>query len=155
MKCLVIFYSRTGCTRKAAKSIAASLKADLAEVFEKKKRHGVLGFVFAGRDAMKKALVEIIEPRHEPDSYDCVVVGTPVWAGSMVPAIRTYIEKNSSRFKSVAFFACGSSEQGQSFFQEMSKVSGKEPVATVCFRDKEVKDDSFESKVPGFAAKLE
>ena len=80
MKILVTFYSRTGNTRKIGNEIAEKLKADADEVVDKKPRGGVKGYLFAGRDAMKKKLAEI-EYRKDPAEYDLVIIGIPVWAG--------------------------------------------------------------------------
>ena len=54
MKTLVVLYSRTGTTKKVGEEIAAALKADVEEIIDTKKRSGPIGYVQAGRDAMKK-----------------------------------------------------------------------------------------------------
>jgi len=56
---LVVFYSRSGNTKKVATDIASALGADLEEIVEKKNRQGNLGWLSGGRDAMKKAQTEI------------------------------------------------------------------------------------------------
>jgi flavodoxin len=43
MKTLVVYYSRTGTTRKVAEAIAGILRCDIEEVVDTKKRSGILG----------------------------------------------------------------------------------------------------------------
>ena len=52
--CLCIYYSRTGNTRAVMEKIAELLDAELLEITDGKARKGVVGFVAAGLDAMKK-----------------------------------------------------------------------------------------------------
>ncbi|OGI16099.1 hypothetical protein A3K63_02410 [Candidatus Micrarchaeota archaeon RBG_16_49_10] len=145
MKILVTFYSRTGNTRKIGNEIAEKLKADADEVVDKKPRGGVKGYLFAGRDAMKKKLAEI-EYRKDPAEYDLVIIGIPVWAGMVAPAIRTYLSENS--FKNVAFFcSCGG---GQSkTFGEMESLS-KRPLRTLEITSKEVTKNSYKEMLKDF-----
>jgi menaquinone-dependent protoporphyrinogen IX oxidase len=49
-------------------------------------------------------LTVIGEPEKDSASYDLVVVGTPIWAGAVAPAIRTYLSQNKERLKRVASF---------------------------------------------------
>ena len=59
MKPLVVFYSRTGTTKKVAETISSILKCDVEEVFDTKNRAGVLGWLRSGRDAGSKKLTAI------------------------------------------------------------------------------------------------
>ncbi|MCK4272271.1 flavodoxin family protein [bacterium] len=54
MKSLVVFYSRTGNTRRVAEMIAQGLDAILQELVDKKSRKGPIALLRAGRDAIKK-----------------------------------------------------------------------------------------------------
>lgn len=59
MKTLVVFYSRTGNTKKMAKILAKELHADIDEIVDLKNRKGILGYIFSGRDAMKQLKTKI------------------------------------------------------------------------------------------------
>ena len=54
MKNLVVYYSRTGRTKKIAKEIQERLNADIEEIHDVKNREGILGWLSAGRDAGTK-----------------------------------------------------------------------------------------------------
>ncbi len=103
MKMIVAYYSRTGKTKFVSEKIAQQLGADLCEIIDKKKRDGRFGFLNGGKDAITEKLTEI-EVSKEINGYDLVVVGTPVWAGKISPAIRKFMCSNDFKEKSVALF---------------------------------------------------
>ena len=102
MRKLVAYYSRTGNTKFVAEKIAEQLDADLC-VVDKKNRKGKLIFLTGGFAAMRKKLTEI-ELTNSVEDYDLVVVGSPVWAGKISPAIRTFLVTNDFSNKQVAYF---------------------------------------------------
>jgi len=104
MKTLIVYYSRTGNTKSVAEKIAYELGAEIEEVMDKKKRSGVLGFLSGGMDATIGRKTEIAETNKNPDDFDLIVVGTPVWSSSPTPAIRTYLSKHDLTGKKVAVF---------------------------------------------------
>ena len=103
MRKLVAYYSRTGNTKFVAEKIADQLNAETCEVFDKKNRKGKLIFLTGGYAALREKLTEI-EVTKTIDDYDFIIVGSPVWAGKIAPAIRTFLAKNDFSDKQVAFF---------------------------------------------------
>jgi len=122
MKILVAYYSRTGTTRTVGEAIAKELDADCDEIVDLKKRAGLrpIRFLIAGRDAMSKKLTSIRFER-SADDYDLIVIGTPVWAGKMTPAVRTYLGIQRLDGKRVAFF-CTDGGGHKKVFEEMRKL---------------------------------
>jgi flavodoxin len=104
MKSLVVYYTRTGKTKFVAETIAAQLGADIEEIVDQKKRDGKIGWIMAGKDATRKSLTEIAQTTKAPQDYDLIVIGTPIWAWSPTPAVRTYIKQNKLSGKRVALF---------------------------------------------------
>jgi flavodoxin len=104
MERLVVYYTRTGKTKFVAEAIASKLGADIEEIVDLKKREGKLGWITAGGDALRKKLAEIAPTKKVPADYDLIVIGTPIWASSPTPAIRTYISQNNLSSKKVALF---------------------------------------------------
>lgn len=154
MKPLVIFYSRTGTTKKLAESITENLRCDVEEVFDTKNRMGFFGWLRSGRDAMRKKLTVIRETKLNPSVYDVVIMGTPNWGGMPAPAIRTYISQKSGIFKKVAFFCTSGSVDNNKIFAELERLCGKAPIALLGITAKEVKKELFINKVKDFAANI-
>lgn len=150
MKALIVFYSRSGRTRKVAEKIAKHLDADIEEIKTKKSYKGLLGYWRAGRDASRKFIPEISTSK-DPSKYSLVIMGTPVWAWNICPPVRSYLIKN--KFKDVAFFITGGNPQ-DNIFEIMEELTDKDAVATLKLRQKEIDEDSFKNKVDTFTKAL-
>jgi len=135
MKILVVFYSRTGNTRRVGEEIAKNLNADIDEIIDKKKRSGIIGWLRCGKDAFFKKLTEI-ENKKRPEEYDVAIIGTPVWMGTISPAIRTYLSQN--KFNKTAFFCTCTTDKSKTF-NEMEKLSTK-PQAVLELKDREIEE---------------
>ena len=123
MKSLVVYYSRTGKTKFVAESIATNLGADLEEIVDLKKRTGPVGWLMGGKDATRKNQTEIAQTKKIPQDYDLIIIGTPIWAWSPTPAVRTYVQKNSLAGKKVALFytSDGDIKQAEQKFRDLLK----------------------------------
>jgi len=141
MKTLVVYYSRSGNTKKIAEEISSKMKCDIEEIIDNKNRKGIIGWLKSGRDARSKNLTSIKEMRKTPERYDLLAIGTPIWAALMAPAVRTYINENKGKFKNVAFFCtCGSSGDSTAF-GDMEDFIGITPLAKLTLTRKDLKGD--------------
>ncbi|MFA5142143.1 MAG: hypothetical protein WC471_04195 [Candidatus Woesearchaeota archaeon] len=152
MKTLVVYYSRTGITKKVAGIIAKDMKADIQEVHDLRNRKGIIGYILGGRDAVLKRLTPIKVDKKLPQKYGLVVIGTPIWAG-MSPAIRTYIIGNKGTFKNVAFFCTMGGSGDKKAFKGMAELIGRRPLATLTLNAKDMKGD-YHKKVADFVKRL-
>ena len=150
MKALVVFYSRTGMTRKIADAISSSLKCDVEELVDTKDRSGVLGYIMAGKDAASGALTKIREPKNNPGSYDIVIMGTPVWAFNASCPVRTYIFQNKDNLKNIAFFCTQGGYGSKGVFRTMENICGKKPKAILELTAKEIVKGEYIPKVNKF-----
>lgn len=176
MKPLVVFYSRTGTTRKVGIEIANQLKCEYEEIIDLKNRKGVMGYIFAGWDAMRKKLTDIKEISRDTNTYDLIIIGTPNWGGSICPAVRTFLEKykkdlsknlifSSSSpkppyktegfgdIKKVAFFCTMGGDNPGNIFIQMEEVIGK-PISTLAIQGKELKGGNYINRIEEFVNKI-
>lgn len=153
-KILVIFYSRTGATKKVAKTIADLLQCDIEEIFDIKDRGGAMGYLMAGRDATLKNLTTIKETVEDPSLYDLTIIGTPVWAFTMATPIRTYIVGNKEKLKKVAFFCTEGGSGGRRAFREMETLCGQKPIAMLELLTKEVARNECAGKLKNFVNEI-
>ena len=121
MQILVVYYSRTGNTRFVAEKIAEHLKADLCEVVDKKNRKGRLAFVTGGYESIRKKLTKI-EVSKSSDNYDLIVIGSPVWANGITPAIRTFIQQNDFSNKQIAVFVTLKGDNPEKALENMQQA---------------------------------
>jgi flavodoxin len=153
MKALVVYYSRTGTTKKVAEKIAKELSADIEEIVDLKRRNGPIGFLSGGKDAATKKLTEIKTLEKDPEEYDLVVIGSPVWAGTMAPAIRTYI--SVKKLKKTAFFATRGGADARRIFADMLEIAvDTELIGRLDLSTKEVKVMSIDEKIGNFVKEI-
>ena len=154
MKTLVVFYSRSGRTKKVAKAISDILKCDKEEVFDIKNRKGILGFLSAGTDANLRRLTAIKEIKNNPSLYDLVIIGTPIWSSNISTPIRTYLFLYKEEFKKVAFFCTRLGSDSKKVFDDMKNLSQKTPIALLKLTSREVARDQYMQKVKEFTKNL-
>ena len=152
--CLIVFYSRTGVTRTAAQRLAEAVPADLEEIHEEKDRAGILGWIGAGRDATLKRRTKILPPEKNPADYAVVAIGTPVWAFTLAPPARAYLDQMKLRLPKVAFFCTMGSSGADRTFRVMTELAAREPLATMALVEKAVRAGACEAEIEAFAAAL-
>jgi len=127
----------------------------MEEIIDMKKRSGICGFLIGGRDALMRKETKINEIKKDPSKYDLIIVGSPLWAGNMAPAIRTYLNKYKADIKSVAFFATSGSSNQEKIFEEAKNLLDKEFISLMGICTKELKDDSvFDAKIASFTENI-
>ena len=88
MKTVILYYSRSGNTKALALKKALELDADIEEIVEEKKPLLVVGLYRALR--RKKTAIRPIKALL--DSFDKIIIMSPVWAAHPVSAINSVIE---------------------------------------------------------------
>ena len=156
MRSLVVYFTRSGNTTKAAQEIAAALDADIELLKDDVNRGGPVGFIKSGREAKSGTMVNLEPLEHDPSTYDLVVVGTPVWARMVSSPVNTFLRTVDRGTAKLAWF-CTVGADSESFkescFATMTEAAGQVPVATVGFSSKELKNDHSKG-IADFVASL-
>ncbi len=110
MKKAIVYYSMSGNTDYVAKYISSKLGADLIRIEPKKEypNKGIKKFLWGGKSAVMGETPELEQYQFDSEQYDCIIFGTPVWASSFTPPIRTFIKDNKEKLKGKKFaiFIC-------------------------------------------------
>jgi len=129
MKVGIVYYSRTGNTKKVAKILEEKFKekkaeVDLIEIEHVKKP----GFFSAGRASMKQQELPIKNTNFDMGKYNVIIAGSPTWAGRPSPFITTFMNKAENiKGKTVAVFGTGMSPiDKREQFNEIIKNSLKD-----------------------------
>ena len=154
MKTLVVFYSRTGITKKVGEALAAKLGADIEEIKDTVNRSGAKGYLLSGRDAMRRKLTTLEPQSKNAFEYDLVVIGTPIWAWNMSAPIRTYVTEQKNNFKNVAFFCTMGGSGNEGTFSEMTEVIGKQPLGILALKTVQVVKNEFIEELENFTNDL-
>jgi flavodoxin len=153
-KTLVVFFSRSGHTRRVAHSLAMHLNADLEELGAVQSREGPVGYAQSALEAMLALAPAIATPHHDGSGYELVVIGTPVWFWSLASPVRTWLLQASVQHARVAFFCTMGGSGGSRAFDTMAALAGQKPVATLAISEHEV-DTHHSNKVDEFVHALQ
>jgi flavodoxin len=137
MKVLVVYYSRTGYTKRVAHSLARRLNADLEEIGTDP-RPGARGYLRCALESMLKLQTAIHTPQHDPAAYGLVLVGGPVWVWGLSSPVRSYLMQRRRRLPQVAFFCTMGGSGAQRVFDAMTTLAGKRPLATLALTDRDI-----------------
>jgi flavodoxin len=87
----VVYFSRSGNSKRVAEKVAIKLGAPLIKIDDHKWWKGPIGYIRAGFYATvdKKVNITLSEPLK--DDSICIVV-SPLWAGDTAPAVRAFFE---------------------------------------------------------------
>ncbi len=151
---LVVYFSRSGNTHRVAEALATKLQAEIEEVTEPNDRSALTGYFGAILDVLFKRPAAILPARHDPATFDLVVIGTPVWASSVSTPIRAYLAAFKDRLPAVGFFLTLGGSGAKRTFAQMQALSGKPPLATCALTEREVKAGTIDARLSEFAGKL-
>lgn len=143
MKSLVVYYSRSNITKKLAEDIADKLDCDIEEIIPKVNYNGKLGYARGIKDGASGKIVDLEATKFNPEEYDVVYLGAPVWASRAANPIISYMKENEGKFKSVKFFMTAGSSGFEGGFSQMEEASIK-PEKTLALTTKEVKKSTYD-----------
>ncbi len=150
MKTLVVYYSRTGVTRKVARMIADRLSCDLEQIEEERNRKGMVAYLWSSYEAFREKTPPIKQAGQDPAAYDLVVIGTPMWAWKMASPVRSYLAQKEASLPAVAFFCTSGGSDGAKLLQDMQEFCDHKAVALLKLKEKEVKDGIVTGKIGDF-----
>jgi menaquinone-dependent protoporphyrinogen IX oxidase len=154
MRTLIIFYSRTGNTKKAADALAARMGADLAEIRCDRYRTGFLSYLTAGLDSLTGRLPAITLPPQSASDYDLVVIGGPLWTHHLASPILTFLRTDIHLPPKVALLVTRDVAPPESAFAEMQALLRNPAVAKLALTSGGIKRGTIGDEVQGFADKL-
>lgn len=160
MKTAVVYYSLTGNAEFAAKCIAEKLHADLIRL-EPEKAYpdsGFRKFYWAGKSAVMGETPKLTGRPFAFEDYDRVILGSPVWAGTFAPPLRTLIRENAGKWgkKKVAAFVCSGGGPGKALDKlqkELDIPAFAAALSLIDPKDKPSKEN--ESKIAAFCESVQ
>jgi len=135
----IIYYSRTGNTRQAAKLLEEKLKEQtrtvkVVEIESVKKP----GFFKAGYTAFRQKELTIKNSEFDLKEFDTILVGCPIWAHKPAPFIKTFFNQAiNGKGKKVGLFVTGggppvSQSKAIDMMKQYAQTQGFVPVETFC-----------------------
>ena len=159
MKTLIVYYSLEGSTKMIAEKLAEKTGADLYEIKSVKKypTKGPAKFIVGGKDAAFKVCPEIVKTGVNIKQYDALVIGTPVWDGTIAPPLRSFMRDIIVKNPVVAAYACMAGKDPKKTFDVIKELACVEKLdAEVCFYSPATGNDpDVDTKVEQLAALLQ
>ena len=153
-KVLVVYFSRSGATRKVAEVLHERLGGEMVEIHTRQYPKGIRGYLRAGLDSVIGRSIPIRFNPLNDSSYDLVVIGTPVWNASVSAPIRNFITHALPETQRVAFFLTQGGSGDKRVFSQMEDLAGKHPLATLAIAESEVRRRKFNAKLDEFLNSL-
>lgn len=133
MKTAIVYYSMSGNTKYVAEKIADGIKTsgevDIIRI-EPKKAYpdkGAKKFFWGGKSAVMGETPALQPYEFNIEEYERIIFGTPVWASTFVPPLRTFINDNPDvKNKKIAVFTCFSGGGADKAIDKMKKYIGIE-----------------------------
>lgn len=153
---LVVFYSLSSSTKKAAEKLVSKLGADMLRIdtvydFPKSRAAQLFigGFMstFSIRPKLKKNKID-------PRKYDTVIICTPVWAGKCAAPVDSLLEKYDLSNKKLYFLTTSGSADDKSCIKYMSKKSAV-PIAVCTLKNPSESAETDEKEISDFAEKIQ
>jgi flavodoxin len=152
---LVVYYSLTGNTARVAADLAKRLGADVEIIRDERHRAGGFGLVRAAFDAWRKTPARIAPARVDPSKYAITIVGTPVWAGQMTPAVRAYLETMRGKVRNAALFVTSGNTAIEDIAPSMQVLAQGTAAAVAGFNANDLKDAvAYERKLSTFVQQI-
>ncbi len=131
MKSIVVYYSLTEKTKAVAVKIQQQTHADLLalELEHSPCKKGYLRLLVIAKDVFLKRKPKLKNPPVDLGAYDHIFVGSPIWMGTMAPAVRTFLSSHNFMEKRVIPF-CTCEDKPDRFFEDLRTTN---PVAKYSF----------------------
>lgn len=150
---LIVYYSRSGTTGRIARQLAHQLAADIDEIRVESNRMSAGGYLRCLLEAIAKGLPSM-QTRHDPRDYDRVIIGTPVWAGTVASPVRSYLCLHHGKLPKLSFFATMGGRGAEAVLAEMKLLCAAEDAPCFFATQAEVERDGARGKIDEFVRLL-
>jgi flavodoxin len=133
----VVFFSLEGNVRLLAESVARATEGTLVELVPSEPRRDaeLTEYVWGDTRIVCEARPQLDALQRDPGEFDLIFLGSPVWKGSVAPAVLSFLEQCDFYRKQVALFCAYSGRIGGYFEQAEHLLLGCEIVGTIGFRE--------------------
>jgi len=135
---LVVCYSYTGTSRRAAQLLSSHHGWPLGEVVDPEPR-GTLRCVL---DSLLRRRPPVMYDGPPPGDFRTVVLVAPIWMYRLAGPMRSFVARYKDQLPRVAVIATQGGGGASNAFAEVSHILGHAPVATAAFLQREIEDGS-------------
>lgn len=135
MKSIIVYYSLDGNVKLLSETISSEIGADLLPLKLKKeiKSDSFMKYFWGGKQVVMKEIPELEPVDFNPENYDLIILGTPVWAANYTPALRSFLEKFDLSGKKIALFCSHEGGSGLTITNLKNKLRTSQIISTTDF----------------------
>lgn len=129
MKSTVYYFSQDGNTKNIAERVAKGTSIDVCRLVSLKKypQNG-FRFFLGGMDATLKRCPKLEPLTMNPEGYDTIILATPVWASTFVPAIRSFLKNHNLSGRKIVLLATSSGGDADKCFKALRAMLGESQI---------------------------
>lgn len=157
MSTLVVYFSFSGNTKYVADTITETISADSIELKTSKKypTEGFKKFFWGGKSVLFGDEPELLNDPIDMNQYETIIIGTPVWAGSFTPPIKSFISQYNIHGKRIALFASHGGGGAEKCFAKLKKaIPDNEFISEIAFTDPKKNPQENSTKIIQWAKSL-
>lgn len=154
MRTLIVFYSRTGTTKKVATTLSQMMNADLVEIQCKRYGPGFFHYMRAGYDSVRGNMAPIELSPAIQGSYDLAIIGAPIWAGHSAVPVRSFLKGDTDLPGNIGLFVTRMGSSPEKALQEMEAFLSSPAKAKLALKSKDVAQNKISDALDAFMAKL-
>lgn len=142
MKILVVYYSFEGNTQLIGNTIASTVGADtlVLRPANEIKTKGFMKYVWGGTQVVMGKSPKLEPYKVNPQDYDVIFIGTPVWAWTYAPPLNTFLKESCILRKKIALFSCHGGQNGKTFEKMKEALARNEFIGQHDFFEPLLKD---------------
>lgn len=155
MRVLVVYYSRTGVTKKLALKLSKKFDADLCEITCPRYTLGVFSYFKAGYDSVTHRLPAITTSENIYHNYDLVLIGSPIWTSYPALPIRSFLDSQPALPENIGlFFSYGGHSLPEKAISHIEKTLGRPVTGALAIQNKIVRQDAYDNQLNNYVRKL-
>ncbi|MDD5031929.1 MAG: NAD(P)H-dependent oxidoreductase [Patescibacteria group bacterium] len=153
---IIIYYSLEGSTRLMAETMARAIGADILELKPLKEinPNGFLKYFWGGRQVIFKEKPKLEIFAKNPLDYDIIIIGTPVWAFTFAPPLRSFFKRVKLRDKKIGIFCCHEGNFGKTLENLAKELAGNTIIGQADFLNIKKDQEKNIKKAKDWALKI-
>ena len=146
----IYYYSLSGRTKEVCVELSRLLNCYIEGIVDLRERRGFLQFFRNGFEALFNKETQIAPLKSSVRDFDVVIVGTPIWAGKIPPAVRTFVNQNASDIRKYALVFTYGFELAKRAVSAFEKILGAPPAGIAGCTTREVDEENFSNELQNF-----
>jgi hypothetical protein len=126
MSLKIMYFSRTGVSKRIAEKLSKKLDVELIEIKDDKNWHGFIGFIRGGyySSKWKKTIINLI-PETILNNNDEIILISPLWSSNIAPAAFSLLLDNKIMAKNTTLVLTNAGTSPKHTYRNVEEKLGK------------------------------